>query len=360
MVFLTGLALSQSRPVGYNGDRNSQSPSGVFVVSMSLDPAVLSSLFNASAWAEVIAEQYQLWKIPIQFLLVFLVVTWIYFKIHGTYVAQLLKGVAVLLALYILAGIFNLTIISGILQVILQISIIGFIILFQPELRRLLVYLGQPDLFAKPAFAGGGKERNAEHLIHELVESARLLSKTKTGALIVLESSTGIGGAYLEAGTRLDARLSTELLLTLFHPNTPLHDGAVVVSPDNRIIAAGVLLPLSENPNLSWKYGTRHRAAIGLTEVTDSRCLIVSEETGTISMAYAGSIEKIGSIEDLKHRLEHLYGVHGRPEAGQKRTPLGELLSTDLLQKFFTKESATQPGEAGSVSPPEERAKIGS
>jgi diadenylate cyclase len=309
-------------------------------------------------WANIMAFQYQDWKIPIQFFIVFLVVSWIYFKIHGTYVAQLLKGVAVILLLYLVFGILNLTIISSILQAILQISIIGFIILFQPELRRMLVYLGQPDFLSKsPFLSHGGREKSNEHLIHELVESVRLLSKTKTGALIVLESANGIGGAYLEAGTRLDSNLSTELLLTIFHTNTPLHDGAVIISPDNRITAAGVLLPLSENPNLSWKYGTRHRAAIGLSEVSDSRCLVVSEETGNISMTYAGNIERIASSDDLVRQLESIYGIHLGGKKGQKRATLVSMLSTDLLQKFFTRQGHKIEGNPHS---PEERSKISS
>lgn len=299
---------------------------------------MLPALIDWQHWGQILEAQIQMWKTPFQFLLVFLVVFWLYFKIHGTYVAQLLKGLTVILAFYLLSGLFGLTIISSILQVILQISVIGFIILFQPELRRMLVYLGQPDLFTKQTLLSGTKEKNAEYLVHELVESVRLLSKTKTGALIVLENVGGsVGGAYLEAGTRLDARLSTELLLTIFHPNTPLHDGAVIINPDGRVTSAGVLLPLSENPNLSWKYGTRHRAAIGLSEISDSRCIVVSEETGNISMVYAGGIERVGTLEDLKHQLETIYGIASSDEKSQKRIPLAELLSPELFQRFFSK-----------------------
>lgn len=320
---------------------------------------VFSGLPNVSAWGQLLGGQYRTWLDLFQFLVVFLVVSWLYFKIHGTYVAQLLKGVAVLLGFYLISVYFGFTIFSGILQAILQISIIGFIILFQPELRRLLVYLGQPELFSKTPFGAGGKENNTEYLVHELVESVRLLSKTKTGALIVLESANGIGGAYLEAGTRLDARLSTEALLTIFHPNTPLHDGAVIISPDNRIVAAGVLLPLSENPNLTWKYGTRHRAAIGLTEVTDSRCIVVSEETGNMTMAFGGNIEKIATIEDLSRQLEQLYGVSGPGEKSGKMSPIAELLSTDLFQKFFSKSGGKKGfGTGKKPAPPEDRSKI--
>ncbi len=321
------------------------------------------NLIQVSDWGQFMWTQYHVWSGPLQFIIVFLVVSWFYFKIHGTYVSQLLKGVAVILLLYLITSYAQLNIISAILQAILQISIIGFIIIFQPELRRLLVYLGQPDFLSRSTGISGGKEKHAEYAVHELVESIRLLSKTKTGALIVLESNAGIGGTYLEAGTRLDAKLSTELLLTIFHPNTPLHDGAIIISPDNRIVAAGVLLPLSENPNLSWKYGTRHRAAIGLSEISDSRCLVVSEETGSISMVAGGAIEKIGSTEELKRQLEYIYGIHSTDEKGQKRLPLAEILNTDLLQKFFTKTGASSGktgNPPGKPMPQEERSRIGS
>jgi diadenylate cyclase len=321
---------------------------------------VLPSLFNISGWTMTLgASQFEFWKIVLQFFVVFVVVSWFYFKIQGTYIAQFLKGITVLLALYIFSNVLSLTIISGILQAVLLISIIGFIILFQPELRRLLVYLGQPDLFSKPSAHTSENDKTPEHMLHELIESIRLLSKTKTGALIVLESNSGIGGAYLEAGTRLDARLSTELLLTVFHPNTPLHDGAVIVSPDSRILAAGVLLPLSENPNLSWKYGTRHRAAIGLSEISDSRCIVVSEETGTISLVYNGNLEKMNTLDDLKQHLETILGVDSTHKKGQKRLPLAELLSTDILQKLFSKTSVSKQTPDKTIHP-EDRPKINS
>ncbi len=274
----------------------------------------------------------------LQFFVIFIVVFLLYVKVlHGTYVAQLLKGIGVVLLLNLIANVFNLTIISSVLQAIIQISIIGFIILFQPELRRLLVYIGQPDFFSRSSFLAGGKEKDAEQMLHELVESIRLLSKTKTGALIVLESAMGSGGSYLEAGTKLDARLSTELLLTIFHPNTPLHDGAVVISHDNKVLAAGVLLPLSENPNLTWKYGTRHRAAIGLSEVSDCRCIVVSEETGNLSVAYHGTIEKMASIDDLRQHLVDALGITDMEGPSSKRASFPGILSGDLLQKFFTR-----------------------
>jgi len=205
------------------------------------------------------------------------------------------------------------------------------IVIFQPELRRMLMMLGQGELFGFQVFSGGVKDTNAGYLVHELVEAVRYLSKSRHGALIVLEAENATRSDYLEVGTALDAKISTELILTIFHPTTPLHDGALVVSNDNRIIAAGVLLPLTENPELSWQYGTRHRAAIGLTEVSDSRCLVVSEETGSISLVHDGKLQKIENTEELKKALEKIYHVNKGLEAGMVVAGAGGRFS-DLME----------------------------
>jgi diadenylate cyclase len=145
--------------------------------------------------------------------------------------------------------------------------------------------------------------------VQEIVEAVKFLRKTKQGALLVLESPGSGIGSYLEAGTPVDAIVTTELLLTIFHPKTPLHDGATVVNHEGRLVAAGVLLPLTEDPKLSWQFGTRHRAAIGLTEVTDSHCLVVSEETGNMSLAHQGQLNKIATLEELRKQLETVFDV---------------------------------------------------
>lgn len=132
------------------------------------------------------------------------------------------------------------------------------------------------------------------------------MSKSHTGALIVFQSD--LRNTYSDVGTKLNADLSTELLLTIFHPNTPLHDGAVVINGD-KIISAGVLLPLTEDPKLSWKYGTRHRAAIGMTEVSDAACLVVSEETGDVSIAVDGALKKYEDLITLKADLEKFLDI---------------------------------------------------
>jgi diadenylate cyclase len=209
----------------------------------------------------------------------------------------------------------------------IQILFIGLIVIFQPELRRMLLFLGQGELFGNVPVAQSHEEEKAEYLIHELTETMHFLSKAKRGALIVLESASSHGGDYLEMGTLLDAKLSTELMLTIFHHNTPLHDGAVVIGPDNRLVAAGVLLPLTEDPKLSWQYGTRHRAAIGLTEISDSMCIVVSEETGVISLVEDGRLEKMANAEELRKALAKRYQVSVVVDTPERRVPLGERLT---------------------------------
>ncbi|MCA9807788.1 MAG: diadenylate cyclase CdaA [Cyanobacteria bacterium HKST-UBA06] len=281
------------------------------------------------------------WKFVLQLVIIVAVAALIYAKIHGTYAAKLLQGLAFVMGCYLLADILDLNILHQILGVVLQILIIGFIILFQPELRRLMAFLGQPDLLGKFAFTHSASQSSSD-VVSELLEAVRLLSKTKTGALIVLESQSASSSDYLEAGTPMDAKLSAELLLTVFHPNTPLHDGAVIINHNHRLMAAGVLLPLSENPKLSWQYGTRHRAALGLSEVSDSCCIVISEETGRISYTELGAITQIQDTAELKDRLETHYNIilddTLRGGKGSKRTSLGDLLQPEFIARLFTKQ----------------------
>ncbi|OGI17248.1 MAG: TIGR00159 family protein [Candidatus Melainabacteria bacterium RIFOXYA12_FULL_32_12] len=228
-----------------------------------------------------------------------------YRHIKGTPTERLLNGALLVLFALLISKVFNLQILGRLLEGIVSIIVFGLIVIFQPELRRLLGYLGQPGILSKNIFAFG-TESEVKNTISELTETVKHLSKSHIGALIVIQNTTGFEN-YIEVGTKIDAKVSTELLLTIFHPNTPLHDGAVVVSGD-RIVAAGVLLPLTEDPTLSWKFGTRHRAAIGMSEVSDAACLVVSEETGDISLAQGGLLTKFISAEDLKIELDFLYG----------------------------------------------------
>ncbi len=264
--------------------------------------------------------------------------------IRRSHAEQLLKGLFIMLLLFvgmwILANIFGWGMLENVFAASIQILFIGLIVIFQPELRRMLLFLGQGELFGAVQATRSSEEQKAEYMIQELAETVHFLSKAKRGALIVLEAPNSHGGDYLEMGTPLDARLSAELMLTIFHHNTPLHDGAVVIGPDNRLVAAGVLLPLTEDPKLSWQYGTRHRAAIGLTEISDSRCIVISEETGGISLVQDGKLEKVANAEELKKALARLYHVSMEPVKPVRGVPLGERLSKLLgvsspIQRIF-------------------------
>jgi len=201
-------------------------------------------------------------------------------------------------------------------------------------LRRILGYLGQPGILSKNIFSFE-TESEVKNLISEITDAIKYLSKSHTGALIVIQNASNLDN-YLEVGTRLNAVVSTELLLTIFHTNTPLHDGAVVIKGDT-IVAAGVLLPLTEDPKLSWQYGTRHRAAIGMSEVSDAVCIVVSEETGEISISQGGILNKISNPEELKIELEFLYGFTESTE--EKQPQQGGF----KLNKVFSGEFAKYP-----------------
>ena len=206
---------------------------------------------------------------------------------------------------------FTLKILGTFFEYTIALIALSLIIIFQPELRRFLGYLGQPGFFSK-TFLGfnhhnSNKDENID-VVKELVEAVKYLTKTKTGALIVLQNDVS-PSAYSDVGTKINADVSAELILTIFHPNTPLHDGAMVIK-DNKILSSGVLLPLTENPQLSWKYGTRHRAALGLTEINDSACIVVSEETGDVSICMDGSLKKYDDLVTFKEDLEKILCIN--------------------------------------------------
>ena len=251
------------------------------------------------------------------------IVLFVFYKkfIKNTQSEKFVKGAFVLVFLWIFSEIlvrFDLKIIGVFLKSVVMLVSLSLIVIFQPELRRFLGYLGQADFISK-FFNNNSKKSTDERIdvIKELVEAVKFLSKSHTGALIVFQND--LSNTYYDVGTRLNADLSTELILTIFHPNTPLHDGAVVVS-GSKIISAGVLLPLTEDPKLSWKYGTRHRAAIGMTETSDAACLVVSEETGDVSIALDGTLKKYEDLVSLKQDLEKILGYKNTDEFNDKKT----------------------------------------
>ena len=261
------------------------------------------------------------WTNMVEIFVIFLIL-WFFYKkfIKNTQSEKFVKGAFFLIFLWIFSEIlirFDLRILGVFLKAIVTVVSLSLIVIFQPELRRFLGFLGQVD-FINKLFDNSNKKNDDKRIdvIKEIIESVKYFSKSHTGALIVLQSD--LSNTYYDVGTVLNADVSTELLLTIFHPNTPLHDGAVVINGD-KIISAGVLLPLTEDPKLSWKYGTRHRAAIGMTEVSDAACLVVSEETGDVSISLDGTLKKYDDLVTLKADLESILGVKTTDEK-TKRT----------------------------------------
>ena len=232
--------------------------------------------------------------------------------IKNTSSEKFVKGLLILVCVWAFSEVLmriDLKIIGMFLKSLVSLSLI---VIFQPELRRFLGFLGQVDIVTRIFNSNHDKSKSQKiDVVKELIESVKYLSKSHTGALIVFQSD--LRNTYYDVGTKLNADLSTELILTIFHPNTPLHDGAVVINGD-KIISAGVLLPLTEDPKLSWKYGTRHRAAIGMTENSDAACLVVSEETGDVSIAIDGSLKKYEDLVTLKSDLENILGYKDKSE----------------------------------------------
>ncbi|MBD5634994.1 MAG: TIGR00159 family protein [Candidatus Eremiobacteraeota bacterium] len=207
---------------------------------------------------------------------------------RGTRAVPILLGIAVLAGLLGLANVFHLLVLATALQFALLGTAVALPIVFQPELRRLLEQLGRGGLMARRE--GSDDAHTLEEAVGVLARAASILSRNRVGALIAIEGATGLR-EFVESGTRLDARLSVELLLSIFTTFSPLHDGAAIVR-GNEIEAAGCFLPLSENVLTERHLGTRHRAAIGLSEQTDAVVLVISEQTGAISIARTGKLSR--------------------------------------------------------------------
>ncbi|MDF2610073.1 MAG: hypothetical protein K0R92_1547 [Lachnospiraceae bacterium] len=203
----------------------------------------------------------------------------------------LLKGLIVLLVLYLIASIINLNVILYIFFKTINVGIIALIIVFQPEFRKALEQLGQKNLVGPLFNFSDSKERSerfSDETVDAIVRATFLLAKTKTGALIVIEREVPLDD-YEKTGIAIDSLVSSQLLINIFEHNTPLHDGAIIVR-GNRIAAATCYLPLSDNMMLSKDLGTRHRAGVGISEASDSLTIIVSEETGKVSIASGGTL----------------------------------------------------------------------
>ena len=224
----------------------------------------------------------------------------VYLMLKNTRAATLVKGLLVLVAFMIVCRTLNLHVISWLLEKSMTVIMVALPVVFQPELRRALEQIGRGKLFRKGSELD---EQELEAMLEDVAAATKVMSKAKVGALMVFERATGLV-ERIETGVPIDGLVSSGLIQNIFVKDTPLHDGAVVIR-GNRIVAACCLLPLTENRNLSQELGTRHRAAIGISEQSDAMVLVVSEETGAISIARNGELVRYLTVDDVKEILRN-------------------------------------------------------
>jgi diadenylate cyclase len=237
------------------------------------------------------------WATAVDILLVALIFYSVLRLFRGTQAVSLLRGLLVVALVALLAA-SRLTAFNWLLRNSLPVILVAIPVIFQPELRRALERLGR----TAPLLGRGGRETAAQRVVHEIILAVETLSRERTGALIVLEGETGLE-EYLEFGQRVDAQVSARLLTTIFFPGTPLHDGAVILRGD-RVVAAACVLPLTARALPDGTLGTRHRAAVGITEQCDALAVVVSEETGIISVSRNGRIARRLDAQRLRRVLQ--------------------------------------------------------
>lgn len=224
--------------------------------------------------------------------------------------AQLAKGIAVVLLIALIAEVCNLYVLSWIIEKVLSVGIIALIVVFQPELRRFLDRLGRSSSLTIKQYSSDTE--NTISTVEAIVKSVEYFSGRKEGALIIVEQDVALND-IAETGTIIDSKITTEGINNIFYKGAPLHDGAAILRND-RILAAGCVLPLTQNPNLSRDLGTRHRAAIGMSEVSDALVIVVSEETGIISVARNGKLTRFLDPSTIEKQLLAIYMRNGQEE----------------------------------------------
>jgi diadenylate cyclase len=244
-------------------------------------------------WVDIVALAFVIYRVLV--------------VMQGTRAVQSLLGLAMIATLYKVSDLVGLTTVHWVLDKLFVYVVIAVLILFQDDIRRALARAGG-SLFGSRA---GTSRPSDANVIEEVIKASFALAHRKIGALVVIERSAALE-PYVEGAHQLDAVVSTELLQALFHPSSPLHDGAVVISR-GRVVAAGVFLPISLSKELSRAWGTRHRAAIGLSEETDGLCVVVSEERGTVTLVSRGEFTPIADTNDLRQRLVEKLGEEARP-----------------------------------------------
>ena len=258
----------------------------------------------ASAYVNRLHMPVVRWTDVVEILIISFLVYQIVLWIKNTRAWSLLRGIILIMALILLAAIFNMTTILWIAENMLSLVVIATVVVLQPELRRALEQLGRTNFldslvpFDSSRDMGG---RFSDKTMQEIIKACFEMGKAKTGALIVVEQNQSLS-EYERTGIEVDGLLTSQLLINIFEHNTPLHDGAVIVR-ENRVVSATCYLPLSDNMDLSKELGTRHRAGVGISEVTDSLTIIVSEETGHVSVAYEGALSRNLDSEGLKGKL---------------------------------------------------------
>ena len=237
----------------------------------------------------------------IETLIIASILYYLYRWTRGSFAVPAFVGILIVFLVNALVSAAGLTTISFIMNRILDVGILAVIILFQPELRKLLYSIGLNTNFDKFFGKSGSTE-----VIEEVIQAVKTLSRTKTGALIVFSKRSTLND-LVGVGQKIDAVVSSQLLLTIFNKETPLHDGAVVIR-NNKIVTASSYLPISQNPNISSVFGTRHRAAVGITEINNVFVIVVSEETGRISIARHGALTSGLTIQKLRHEMQEALG----------------------------------------------------
>lgn len=237
----------------------------------------------------------------IEVLIIAAVLFYLYRWIRGTFAIQAAVGLVFIIMVNAVVSALGLTTINFLLRGILDVGVLAVFIIFQPEIRRLLYNLGQNTNLDRFFLRS-----NSDTVIDEVINAVRNMAHSKTGALIVFARTSSLQD-LVDIGVKLDARVNSELLQTIFNKHTPLHDGAVVIR-SNRIVAASCYLPISQNPNISSVFGTRHRAAVGITETNNVFVIVVSEETGRISIARKGSLTSGLTIQKLRIEMQQALG----------------------------------------------------
>jgi len=249
------------------------------------------------------------WKPIVEILLLWFILYQMMLFFEGTRAFQVLRGILVILLAFLLFHKLGLQVIDWLFIKLFGISVIAALIIFQPEIRHGLARLGQRHMFTQSL-----KEEELDYILRELMDAAESLSRIKLGALIAIEKHDPLT-SYADSGVTIDGRVSSDIIQAIFTPNNPLHDGGVIIQR-GRITAAGCLFPLSENLDLSRFFGTRHRAALGLSEDTDAVIIIVSEERQDISVVYKGKIHRDMSKEDMITKMKEI--MKARKDHGKK------------------------------------------